>query len=104
MEKILQHNILLSGEPDVPFRNLTTSSTYQLVRQKKSIIRSRSFIWSSRIPIKYSILLWKMLNGLLPFGDNLEELCFHWASKCCFCNSSDSIDHFFLDCMLTSHT
>ncbi|KAL3502751.1 hypothetical protein ACH5RR_037200 [Cinchona calisaya] len=74
------------------------SSAFHLVCTKCNTMRPSAFSSGSRIPIKYSILAWKGLNGLLPFDDVLLKLSFHLASKYCYCKSSDTIDHFFIEC------
>ncbi|KAL3498309.1 hypothetical protein ACH5RR_041041 [Cinchona calisaya] len=73
-----------------------------MFRPKKNVMRSRMFICSSKIPIKFSNILWQILNGVLPFGDVLVDLGFQLTSKCCFCNSLDSIDHYAVECSLAS--
>lgn len=43
--------------------------------------------------------MWRLLNGLLPFADILQDFGFLQPSKCPFCHNSDSLHHGFVDCI-----
>ena len=61
---------------------------------------SRRYIWSSRIPLRISIFMWRLLNQAIPLADVLEGLGFNIPSKCPFCSSCEIVDHLFSQCPL----
>ena len=84
--------------------HFTVSSAYQKLRVRNPTDRIFQWVWRSGIPLKLSILLWRILNGLLPFDDVLRRMGFQMASKCPFCSSEDSVSHAFYECSLARET
>lgn len=57
-------------------------------------------IWSSRVPKKISVFMWRLMNSFLAFPEILQQWNFHLPSKCPHCPSLDSIQHAFCECFL----
>ncbi|WVZ53496.1 hypothetical protein U9M48_004427 [Paspalum notatum var. saurae] len=55
-------------------------------------------IWQSKLPLKIKIFLWYLKKAVLLTKDNLGRLNWHGVKSCCFCGTSETIQHLFLDC------
>lgn len=78
--------------------NFTISSAWWVRRQKRNLMRYGTMLWHHLIPLKWSILVWKAVNGKLPLDFNLQQIGIQLASKCECCVDSkvESIDHLFV--------
>lgn len=59
--------------------------------------------WDSHCPIKYSLFMWKLINGFLGSDDVRKRMGFHLFSQCGCNNGEDSLDHIFLHCTSTNY-
>ena len=50
---------------------------------------------------KLQALQWKILHGIYPTGTLLKKMKFRTNDLCLFCNSLDTMEHFFYDCPLS---
>lgn len=81
-----------------PAGSFTVSSAYDLVRQRQPELSVFRHLWRPEVPLRISIFGWKLLNGLLPFGDVLHSLGVQMPTRCPFCEHADTIPHAFLYC------
>lgn len=59
-------------------------------------------LWKLKIPYKFIIFHWKILNDSLPVRDKLRKRNIHVDRSCPMCNKEgESINHLFLECELT---
>lgn len=67
-------------------------------RQRRNQLSTFKFLWHIGIPLKWSIVVWKVLHGKLPFDLNLQHKGIHLASKCICCSnpSVESLNHVFV--------
>nr|XP_027118775.1 uncharacterized protein LOC113736018 [Coffea arabica] len=72
-------------------------SAYGDIRQARPTSMVFASIWHSRIPVKVSFFMLRLLLGRIPIPDQLCKLGFHLPSKCFCCSaaSEESIEHFF---------
>ena len=102
LQKIKESYFQFSDISDSQIWDLTDSgafsvaSAYQGLRPKQPEVHYSRWIWRNGLPLKCSFLLWRIINGLLPFDDVLIRMGFSLASKCPFCPAADSISHYFL--------
>ena len=83
-----------------PSGRFSVSPVFSIIRQWRPPMVSRRYIWSSRIPLRISIFMWRLLNQAIPLADVLEGLGFNIPSKCPFCSSCEIVDHLFSQCPL----
>ncbi|XP_057775140.1 uncharacterized protein LOC130994122 [Salvia miltiorrhiza] len=58
-----------------------------------------SWIWENYIPIKRSLICWRLLHNRVPTFDHLRRQGFIASSYCCFCFSAEeTVDHIFWQC------
>ncbi|KAL3533281.1 hypothetical protein ACH5RR_006802 [Cinchona calisaya] len=79
-------------------KNFLPLQLMRVLCQNRNKIKSLEYICSAQILIKVLVFLWKLLNRFLPFANVLLEFGFALPSKCYFCNSLGSLDHFFVHC------
>ncbi|KAL3500289.1 hypothetical protein ACH5RR_039382 [Cinchona calisaya] len=85
---------------DTSTSDFTVFSAVDLIRLHYAHLISRKMIWNRRIPLKLSIFIWRMLNKALPMDGQLKRMGIPIDSRCAFCNSEESYQHFFMDCSL----
>jgi hypothetical protein len=59
-----------------------------------------SIIWRLKIPSKIKIFLWYLSKGVTLTKDNLLKRRWKGSKCCCFCNSNETIEHLFFNCIL----
>ncbi|KAL3538025.1 hypothetical protein ACH5RR_001391 [Cinchona calisaya] len=59
-------------------------------------------IWDTRIPLKISAFLWRVLNALLPTDEILKKEGLQFRSRCQFCQAEETIDHIFFSCRVAA--
>lgn len=77
------------------------ASAYGQLRPRLQQRTQLSYIWRPEIPLKQSVFMWLLLNGLLPFPEILQTFGFSLPSKCLFCQNLDSLHHGFAECAQT---
>lgn len=103
-QQLISQEVFFSDSVDVEVWGPTQSglfsvaSAYSIVRHRQQQHADLLGFWRPEIPLKLSIFMWRLTNMLLPFDEILETMGFHLPSKCPFCPSTDSINHFFLEC------
>ncbi|GAA0152405.1 hypothetical protein LIER_37486 [Lithospermum erythrorhizon] len=56
-------------------------------------------IWSSRVPPRVKIFIWKCVSNILPTKDRLRRRVVLLDSNCVLCqNANEDLLHLFLDC------
>jgi hypothetical protein len=80
----------------------TVSSMYKILMLNGEIPR-KSIIWKLRIPLKIKIFLWYLKKGVILTKDNLAKRRWKGSLLCSFCNSKESIQHLFLDCVFARY-
>ncbi|WVZ75219.1 hypothetical protein U9M48_023298 [Paspalum notatum var. saurae] len=55
-------------------------------------------IWQTKLPLKIKIFLWYLKKGVSLTKDNLGRRNWHGDKSYCFCGTSETIQHLFLDC------
>ena len=78
------------------------SSALESLRDHSLPMPSRVLLWNKRIPLKVSVFMWRLLNCILPFPDILQRLGFNLPSKCPYCESTDTLAHWFVECSLAT--
>lgn len=79
--------------------NFTLAAAYSEVRQRRGASLSHRMIWDNSIPLKFSILVWKILRNAIPLPSQLQKLGIQTASACPFCQSAEaSVNHVFYLC------
>ena len=57
-----------------------------------------NLIWKAKIPLKIKVWLWLIEHNAILTKDNLAKRNWTGDMQCCFCNSTESIDHLFFEC------
>ncbi|GKV45849.1 hypothetical protein SLEP1_g52884 [Rubroshorea leprosula] len=113
LEKLLKECKLMKGKQDFwswkhdSKGNYSTKSAYSLLNNSIKEPGSIQFnkIWNSKVPLKVSAFVWKLLQDRIPTGENLlkrgmagGELDF----ACIFCGKYiESTSHLFFTCEVT---
>jgi hypothetical protein len=58
----------------------------------------RTYLWKLKIPLKVKIFMWFLNSKVLLTKDNLAKQNWHGCMKCCFCDSTETVEHLFLSC------
>ena len=116
-----QNNILTAEEDDIYFRNSKISSLgrkdlFKIIRSREVPI-ANAYLFKKfnckmseehwLIPFKYSnetrlqSLQWKILHGIFPTGTLLTKMKLRANNNCQFCDSIDTLQHFFYDCPIS---
>lgn len=77
----------------------SVSSMYKAIIYRDIVPRKEAF-WKLRVPLKIKIFLWYLRKGVILTKDNLAKRGWVGNTTCCFCNSSETIQHLFFDCPL----
>lgn len=83
--------------------NFKLQSVLGLLQKPTNPLIWRKLIWDRRIPLKILVFMWLLINHMLPFPDVLQHFGFHLPSKCSFCASAETMNHFFIECQVASH-
>ncbi|XP_057791142.1 uncharacterized protein LOC131008273 [Salvia miltiorrhiza] len=68
------------------------------------IVKWGSWIWENFIPVRRSLLCWRLIHNRLPTFDCLIKQGLILPNFCCFCyRSGESIDHLFWQCSELRH-
>lgn len=101
VEKILLYSLGPANSdtviwPSSPSGKLSSKLAYDLVRKKHPTVSWGNWIWSSFIPPRKSLTVWRAINDKLPTWDKLH---LDGPSICCLCfKSEENIDHLFVYC------
>ncbi|KAJ4763730.1 Ribonuclease H-like superfamily protein [Rhynchospora pubera] len=96
----------LSTTPDKPIWKLpgasgtfSTNSTYHFIKLNPLHSSSLSKIWSFKMPPRFQIFIWRMLQNKIATLDNLQRRGWSLPNRCvlCYCNS-ESTTHLFSHC------
>jgi hypothetical protein len=58
----------------------------------------RKYLWKIKIPLKIKIFMWFLSNKVLLTKDNLAKRKWNGCQKCCFCDSTETVNHLFIAC------
>ena len=61
----------------------------------------RKYIWKLKVPLKIRIFMWFLQRKVILTKDNLLKRNWQGATKCCFCEHEETIQHLFFDCPFT---
>lgn len=82
--------------PISSFGSATTQNSYSQLRRKQPKVSWGSWIWSSFIPPRKSLTVWRAIHNKLPTWDNLF---FMGPSICPLClKAEENVDHLFVYC------
>src|SRR6266498_358152 len=59
---------------------------------------SRKYLWKLKIPLTIKIFMWFLHKKVLLTKDDLAKRKWMGSTKCCFCDSEETIEHLFLFC------
>jgi hypothetical protein len=98
-------HLMLNEREDKFIWSLSKTGTYSVQSLYKRIMSEgrsphKTIIWKLKIPNKIKIFLWYLHKGVTLTKDNLSKRKWKGSTKCCFCNSKETIQHLFFDCRL----
>ncbi|KAJ4760681.1 RNA-directed DNA polymerase (reverse transcriptase)-related family protein [Rhynchospora pubera] len=77
----------------------STSSIYNLITSHPCHVSPLRKIWKMRIPPRFKVFLWMMLQNKIATLDNLQRRGWHLPNRCILCGtSSESVLHLFSSC------
>lgn len=98
------------GVPDVAIWKLnknglfSSSSAWNVIRQKKPKTKINTFIWQRHIPLKISFLLWRAIKYKLPTNERLAEFGVELKNySCCIRPGMDTMDNIFVEGHFSKH-
>jgi hypothetical protein len=56
------------------------------------------YLWKLKIPLKIKVFMWFLSYKVLLSKDNLAKRKWNGCQKCCFCDSTVTVNHLFLAC------
>jgi hypothetical protein len=56
------------------------------------------YLWKIKIPLKIKKIMWFLHNKVLLTKNNLAKQNINGYQKCCFCDSTETVEHLFLAC------
>jgi hypothetical protein len=56
------------------------------------------YLWKHKIPLKIKICIWLLSKKILLTRDNLAQRHWNGNTKCCFCDTEESVEHLFISC------
>jgi hypothetical protein len=59
---------------------------------------SRKYLWKLKIPLKIKIFMWFLNSKVLLTKDNLAKRNWDGCTKCCYCDSMETVEHLFIHC------
>jgi hypothetical protein len=95
--------VQLSDELDKFIWNLTTNGVFTVKSMYEDLMNGhttflRKYLWRLKIPLKIKFFMWFRNSKVLLTKDNLAKRNWHGCTKCCFCDSMESVEHLFLYC------
>jgi hypothetical protein len=58
----------------------------------------RKYLWKLKIPLKIKVFMWFLNKKVLLIRDNLAKMNWNGSTKCCFCDSKETVNHLFISC------
>jgi hypothetical protein len=56
------------------------------------------FLWKLKLPLNIKIFMWFIHGKVLLTKDNLVKHKWKGCTKCCFCDSKETVQHLFISC------
>jgi hypothetical protein len=56
------------------------------------------YLWKLKTPLKIKIFMWFLHTKVLLTKDNLVKRNWNGSTKCCFCDSMETVRHLFISC------
>ncbi|VFQ69345.1 unnamed protein product [Cuscuta campestris] len=85
------------GEP------FTTKIAYHSWRESKPISLVSKMVWNKLQIPKVSLFMWKALNSILPFSENLARFNLAIPSQCNFCHHGpQDLNHTLIQCQMSN--
>lgn len=82
--------------------NLTSAYNYMMSSVNVFATEHSNAIWNKEVPLKVSLVAWRLLRNCLPTTNNWIQISFH---QLCAgdCDKMEDIDHLFLSCDFFRH-
>jgi hypothetical protein len=95
--------ITLTFESDKFIWRLTDSGIFSVKSMYLDLMNGhtvylRKYLWKIKIPLKIKIFMWFLSNKVLLTKDNLAKRKWNGCQKCCFCDSTETVNHLFIAC------
>jgi hypothetical protein len=66
---------------------------------RETVLNVHGVVWKLKLPLKIEVFLWYLRRGVILTKDNLVKRNWKGCTRCCFCNSEESIQHLFFNVM-----
>jgi hypothetical protein len=98
-------NIRLTDRPDIFKWSLNFSSQFSVNSMYQdfidtNVVPNNSYLLKIKISLKIKVFIWLLCREAILTKDNLVKRNWHGNVKCCFCDSPETIQHLFFDCVL----
>jgi hypothetical protein len=95
--------VQLSDNPDKFIWKLTSTRAFTVRSMYLDLMNGhtrflRTYLWKLKIPLKIKIFMWFLNNKVVLTKDNLAKQNWHGCTKCCFCDSDETVEHLFISC------
>jgi hypothetical protein len=95
--------INLTTEPNKFIWKLTDSGFFSVKSFYMDLMNGHAiyvhtYLWKLKIPLKIKILMWFLSNKVLLTKDNLAKRKWNGCQNCCFCDSTETVNHLFISC------
>jgi hypothetical protein len=98
-------NICLTDRPDIFKWSLNFSGQFFVISIYQAfidtnVVPNNSFLWKIKIRLKIKVFIWLLYREAILTKDNVVKRIWHGNIKCCFCDSLETIQHWFFECAL----
>jgi hypothetical protein len=95
--------ISLSGNYDSVYRKLTPSGLVTVKLTYADLMNGhirfhRRYLWKLKMSLKIKVFIWFLNKKVLLTQDNLSKRNSNESTKCCFCDSEETVNHHFISC------
>jgi hypothetical protein len=96
-------SIQLNNDQDKFMWKLTETGTFTVKSMYLDLMNGHTrflhrYLWKLKIPLKIKVFMWFLNSKVLLTKDNLAKRNWKGCTKCCFCDSIETVQHLFLSC------
>jgi hypothetical protein len=86
-----------SRGPLSPLGCLHPRSVYLALSQEAAVTCFKE-VWKTRVPLKIKIIMWQLIRGRLPLGEQISKRHSPSNGLCSLCLETEDCNHIFLSC------
>ena len=96
----------LTSQEDTFRWRLTPSGLFSVKSMYSHCLNSNTifphkYLWKLKVPLKIKIFMWFVQKKVILTKDNLVRRRWNGSKQCAFCESDETVNHLFIDCVFT---